>query len=250
MRKNAAEHSAHDLSLIVPDEVPIAFVYNGSTHAVLLATPTDLTDFATGFSLTEGIAGALSDIAGIEVVPTPFGIELRIWLNAKSCAKLHRRRRAMAGPSGCGLCGIESLAEAVRPVRMVDTRSSIEPDRVGDALQALADKQVLRKLTTGVHAAALFAPTGGIACVREDVGRHNAVDKLAGAIAASAIDVNGAAIVVTSRVSVEIVQKVGMIGAPLLLSMSVPTSLAIRTAKKAGISLMSVSRNGHPLVYA
>jgi len=228
---------------MLPEETPVALVYNGSTEAVMMATPDDLEDFAVGFSLTEGLIGSPSEVDELTVLHSESGIELRMWL-AGACANAYRaRRRRLTGPTGCGLCGIESLTEAIRPTRVVGAGRLWQAADVAAAVATLGERQPLHQKTHATHAAALVGHDNGAAIVREDVGRHNALDKLAGAIARSAVDASQCALVITSRVSVEMVQKAAAIGAPLLIAVSAPTALAVRTAEAANITLIGVARH-------
>ena len=226
----------------VPAEVAVALTYNGGTHAVMMATPADYEDFATGFSLSEGVIDSPADIREIEVVETEAGIDLQIWLSDEKAKSLSARRRAMAGPTGCGLCGIESLTEALRPPAIVDGESRFTPEQVAAAMAALAPAQKLNAETRAVHAAAYWEPGAGLVALREDVGRHNALDKLAGALARDGKVAARGLLLLTSRVSVEMVQKAARIGVPVLVAVSVPTALAIETARAAGITLVAVAR--------
>ena len=227
----------------LPEETAVAFTYDGSTHAVMMATPADLEDFAVGFTLTEGIVAAPSEIADLAVVGEATGIELRMRLAGVPGAALVERRRHLAGPVGCGLCGIESLDEAMRPVSRVRTGGLIAPSMIRDAVAATARGQRLNHQTSAVHAAGFWRPGDGIVAVREDVGRHNALDKLAGALARRGEDAAYGLVVVTSRLSVELVQKAAMIGATVLVAVSAPTALAVRTAEAAGMTLAAIARD-------
>ena len=226
----------------VAEETPIALTYNRLTHAVMMATPSDLEDFATGFSLSEGIVSRASDIEELEVVPAPQGVELRMWIADERMGALDRRRRSLAGPTGCGLCGLESLAEAVRPAATVSACLRVTPGGIAAAMAAMSDAQALNAETRAVHAAGFWLPGSGLMAVREDVGRHNALDKLAGAVARGGWDGGTGMVVMTSRVSVELVQKAATIGTPVLAAVSAPTALAIRMAEEAGITLVAVAR--------
>jgi FdhD protein len=231
-------------SRLVAEETAIALSYNGSTHAVMMATPADLEDFGTGFTLTEGIVVRASEIRSIELIPSELGIEVRMWLDGDRAASLAARRRAMSGPVGCGLCGIESLEEARRtPLHVTGWDIAFHAGDLLAAMQALAPLQTLNQQTRSVHAAAFWHPRTGIGPVREDVGRHNALDKLAGAIVRDGRSASGGAVLLTSRVSVEMVQKAAMIGAPVVIAVSAPTTLAIRTAHEAGVTLLAIARD-------
>jgi FdhD protein len=227
----------------VPEEGAIAFTYDGGGYAVMMATPADLEDFALGFSLNEGIIASPDEIDRLDIVGQELGVELRMWLAEPHAGHFAARRRHMAGPTGCGLCGIESLAEAMRPSPRVASELNFSPGDVMRALSALAPAQALNRETRAAHAAALFGPGGDLVALREDVGRHNALDKLHGALARAGIDGGGGFVVVTSRLSVEMVQKAAAIGAPLLVAVSAPTALAIRTAEAANITLVAVARD-------
>lgn len=226
----------------VPEETPVAMTYNRLTHAVMMATPADLEDFAAGFSLSEGIVAGVADIEELEVVPAPQGVELRMWIAPERMTALDRRRRAMAGPTGCGLCGLESLAEAIRPVAQVSSELHVMPEDVDRAMAAMGDAQTLNAQTRAVHAAGFWMPGAGMAVVREDVGRHNALDKLSGAVARAGRNAAAGMVVMSSRISVELVQKAAAMGAPVLAAVSAPTALAIRVAEEAGMTLIGVAR--------
>ncbi|NEW91828.1 formate dehydrogenase accessory sulfurtransferase FdhD [Rhodopseudomonas sp. BR0M22] len=227
----------------IPEETPVAISYNGSTQAVMMATPADLEDFAIGFSLSEGVIEQPAQIDSLEVVPQDDGVELRMWLGGAIADKLQQRRRHIAGPTGCGLCGVESIAEAIRPVAVVGNGRSFSPRQIIAAIEAMPPQQPLNVETRAVHAAAYFTPERGIAELREDVGRHNALDKLAGALARQGIDASAGIVLLTSRVSVEMVQKTAAIGAAVLVAVSAPTALAVRMAEAAGITLAAIARS-------
>ncbi len=223
---------------LLADEVPVAIVVNGTTIAVLLATPADLTDFAVGFALTEGLVACRADAGAVEVVAHADGIEAR--LSIADTGILAARRRTIIGPSGCGLCGIESLAAAVMPPRVVGASGPRPtPDEIVAAMAALGEAQPLGRATRSVHGAALWR-RGAALVVREDVGRHNALDKLVGAVAG--IDTGEAMLLLTSRVSVEMVQKASVLGCPIIVAVSAPTALAVATANAAGLTLIAVAR--------
>lgn len=230
---------------IVPEEVPVALSYGGTTHAVMMASPSDLEDFACGFTLTEGIAGGIDEIKGVEVVELEGGIDLQIDLARDASQALARRRRHIAGPVGCGLCGIESIEQVMRAPPTVPTSELILfPEQISRAVKQLAARQPLHVETRAVHAAGFFTGEKGIVLAREDVGRHNALDKLAGAIAREGVNAAAGAIVLTSRVSVEMVQKTAACGSPVIIAVSAPTALAIETAEAAGITLVAIARGG------
>lgn len=234
------EMRAHQRQL--PEETPVAFTYDGAAHAVMMATPADLKDFAVGFSLTEGIVETPSGIRDLEVVAVPDGVNLRLWLEPDAADRAEKRRRRLAGPVGCGLCGIESLAEANRAIPKVAADPRFSPSQLTLAMTQLSGKQPLNQQTRAVHAAAFWTPKGGIVAVREDVGRHNALDKLAGALARGGVSPASGILLLTSRVSVEMVQKAASIGAPIIAAISAPTALAVRLAEQAGITLAAIVR--------
>lgn len=226
----------------VPAEVPVALVYDGTAHAVMMATPADLEDFAVGFSLTEGIIGSPRDIAEFEAVEHETGIELRMWLEPGAGREAAGRRRRIVGPTGCGLCGVESLEAAVLPPRRVPPGETFTRSDVMAALAALAPAQRLNRETHAVHGAAFWSRSAGLVAVREDVGRHNALDKLAGALARANTSAASGILVLTSRVSIEMVQKSASIGAPAVVAISAPTALALKLAEAAGMTLIAVAR--------
>lgn len=223
---------------LLAEEVAVALSFNGSTQAVMMATPADLVDFAYGFALTEGLARP-DEIEQVEAVETPKGIDLQIWVKSAAEARLAHRRRTMAGPVGCGLCGIESIEEAVRDLPPVVSDFTMTADDVRAAIAALPGAQPLHDATRAVHAAGFW--NGRLIAVREDVGRHNALDKLAGHMVRSGIHASGA-VVLTSRVSIDMVQKVAALGAPVLIAVSAPTAHAVAMADAAGITLVALAR--------
>lgn len=227
---------------ILAEETPVALVYGGSSEAVMMATPADLEDFAVGFSLTEGLVTHHTQLRDFTVLMNESGIELRMWLEADREVQYLKRRRRLAGPTGCGLCGIESLSEAVRPPRRVDSDIAIGEADVARALSEITSHQRLSELTHATHAAGFYPSDGDEMIVREDVGRHNALDKLAGALHRAGVDSGSGIVVITSRVSVEMVQKTAAIGAPILVAMSAPTALAVRVASDANITLVAAAR--------
>ncbi|MEF2071156.1 formate dehydrogenase accessory sulfurtransferase FdhD [Consotaella aegiceratis] len=226
----------------VPEEVPVAVTYNGSSHAVMMASPTDLEDFAVGFSLTERIIGSAADIRSIDIVAFDRGVEARLWIDETCNQRLSQRRRALAGPTGCGLCGVDSLSEVMIDPKTVESAARFRATDVMAAMAALSSSQRLFHETHAVHGAGLFALDHGIVAVREDLGRHNALDKLVGAAAREGFPVASCFVLMTSRVSVELIQKCAVLGAPMLVAVSAPTSLAIATAEAAGITLAGVAR--------
>ncbi|KPF44970.1 formate dehydrogenase accessory sulfurtransferase FdhD [Rhizobium sp. AAP43] len=228
---------------IVAEEVPIAFSYSGSTHAVMMGTPADLEDFAVGFSLSEGIITSATEVIAVDAVPAGDGIDVQVTLHDQRADALIARRRRMAGPVGCGLCGIESIEQAVRPVAKInDDGFQLRPSQIAEAVSLLSDAQHLNRETRAVHGAGFYIPGQGIVAVREDVGRHNALDKLVGAVLLGGWQPSKGAVVVTSRLSVEMVQKAAIAGSAVLIAISAPTALAIRTAEETGVTLVGIAR--------
>ncbi|SIO25284.1 FdhD protein [Rhodovulum sp. ES.010] len=227
----------------LPEEVPAALSYDGTTHAVMLASPTDLEDFALGFSLSEEIVESPGQIARIERIDHADGIEMRMWLDAGLGARLVERRRAFAGPVGCGLCGIDSLKAATRPLpRLPEGGLRLAARDVGQAMAALSEAQRLHNATRAVHAAGFWTEAEGLVIAREDVGRHNALDKLIGALARRGRDASGGLIAITSRVSIELVEKAVLARAPVLVAVSAPTDRAVAAADAAGLTLIARAR--------
>ena len=234
--------AAMDDARCVPAEVPVAFVYDGSTYAVMMASPSDLEDFALGFSLAEGIVSNSQQIVSLDVIEQDKGIELRLWLSPDRGRNLAERRRHMAGPTGCGLCGVESLDAAVPSCPRVSSTLTVTADDIGKALVALPAAQLLHRETHAVHGAGFWSRAQGLLALAEDVGRHNALDKLVGRLRREAVSINEGIVLLTSRVSVEMVQKAAVAGAPIVAAVSVPTALALETADQAGITLVAIAR--------
>lgn len=227
----------------VPNETALALTYNGGTFAVMMGTPHDLRDFAFGFSLSEGLVKSADEIESFEVVEFENGIELRMWLAADRAERISARRRQIAGPTGCGLCGIDSIAEAIQPAAIVHGSRMFTPWQIMAAMRSVPALQRINMETRAVHAAAFWTAAGGITGLREDVGRHNALDKLAGHLTLNRIDTAEGMVLLTSRVSVEMVQKASAMGAPFVVAVSAPTAFAIRLAEAAGITLVAIARN-------
>ena len=224
------------------EEVPVAFSYDGATHAVLMATPDDFEDFAVGFSYTEGIITAPAEIAELAVVSVVDGIVLRMWLTGERSDAFAARRRRFVGPAGCGMCGLESLAEANRAIPIASGELQVSRHDIALAVTALPARQHLNVQTRAVHAAAFWRP-GRHLVLREDVGRHNALDKLAGALLRAGRPAANGVIVLSSRISIELVQKAGMMGAAIIVGVSAPPALAVRTAEAAGLTLVGIARD-------
>lgn len=221
----------------LPEEVPVALVYNGTTQAVMMATPDDLEDFGRGFTVSEGLARA-DELGDIEIAEHGAGIEIRMWLPEDRAEALLARRRAMAGPVGCGLCGVDSLEQTLRAVAPVGAGITLRPSQIHAAMTGLREGQALHDRTRAVHAAGFFVPGQGGVALREDVGRHNALDKLIGAVG----DMSAGMVVLTSRISVELVQKSAAAGASVIAAVSAPTTLAVSTAQGAGVTLIGLAR--------
>ncbi|MDF3853646.1 formate dehydrogenase accessory sulfurtransferase FdhD [Paracoccus sp. P2] len=228
-----------------PQECPVAIVIDGMSQAVLMATPHDLRDFALGFALTEGLIAAPEDVEGFEEAEVSAGgfpaREARLWLRPGLAARLAERRRSMIGPVGCGLCGVDSIEAALPRIVPVASDWAMAPEDVARAMAALTQGQVLRHRTPAIHGAAFW--DGARAVTREDVGRHNALDKLAGALAQAGRSAGQGAVVMSSRLSVDLVQKAARIGAPILIGASAPTALALAWAERAGITLIARARH-------
>ena len=222
----------------IPEETAVAFTYNGSSYAVMMATPQDLEDFAFGFSLTEEIIKSPAEVESLEIIEESIGIELGMRLTEPHATAFRERRRYLAGPTGCGLCGIETLSEAMRAPAAVADDSSFTPKEIMAALEALYGLQAINQMTHAVHGAAFYRTGEGLVALREDVGRHNALG-----LARRGIPGRGSVGVLTSRLSVELVQKAAAIGIPVLVAVSAPTALAVRSAEASGITLVAVARN-------
>lgn len=227
---------------LVP-EAPVALVYDGGTEAVMMASPCDLEDFAIGFSFNERIVLSPDELGEIELRKLDAGIEIRMSLSGDRRARVVERRRLRAGPAGCGLCGIESLGAALPALPRVGAGVQVRPGDIVSAMREIAARQPVNRLTSSMHAAALFVPGEGLVAVREDVGRHNALDKLQGALLRGGRRASDGVILMTSRVSVELVQKAVVMGGGVLAAISAPTSLAVSEASRAGLTLACVVRH-------
>ncbi len=228
---------------VLPEEVAVAMTYDLVTFAVMMASPADIEDFGIGFSISEGIIASAAEISNLEIVTLPAGIECRMSLAPAQRAALEARRRRIAGPVGCGLCGMESLAEAIKPATPVMSDVLVPAAAIMDAIVRLPGLQILNQTTRAVHAAAFLNIRSGELLVREDVGRHNALDKLIGAIRADGADVNSGVVLLTSRVSIELIQKTAALGCGILVAVSAPSARAVRDAEAAGITLIAVARD-------
>ena len=232
------------------EELPVSLEYNGISHAVMMATPLDLEDFAVGFSLSEGIVADAREILDIEITQTPRGICLAIEIIAKRFAATKERRRSLAGRTGCGICGVESLNQMARAIAPVATREVFKAGLLAAALDDMDGRQPLRALTGATHAAAWMEPDGQVVLLREDVGRHNALDKLIGALARDGFEPGRGAALITSRASYEMVQKAAVAGIGALVAVSAPTALAIRTANELNVTLAGFARQGRHIAYS
>lgn len=233
----------------VAEEVPVALEYNGISHAVMLATPADLEDFALGFSLTEGIVANARDVFEIDTQVGEQGIAVQLRIAGDAFARMKTRRRAMTGRTGCGLCGVESLSQMARMPAPVASAARFDGARLHAGFAELQRRQALLRHTGATHAAAWLRADGSVALVREDVGRHNALDKLIGALARSGEPAADGAALVTSRASYEMVVKAASAGIGVLAAVSGPTAMAVRLAEQAGVTLAGFVRPGRHVVY-
>jgi FdhD protein len=234
----------------IAEEVPIALAFNGIAHAVMLATPENLEDFALGFALSEGIVARAGDVHDIEIATAANGITVEVAIAAVAFASLKLHRRNLAGRTGCGLCGTESLDHVFRGAPTVDGGLVVDPVVFASALDSLSHLQPLHAATGAMHAAAWVDEDGGVRLVREDVGRHNALDKTIGALAQSKLAASRGFVLMTSRASSEIVHKAARVGIPLVAAISAPTSLAIDLAQRTGVTLVGFVRGARYTVYA
>jgi FdhD protein len=234
---------------IVAEEVPVALVYHGVPHAVMLATPADLEDYAVGFTLSEGLVARPEEIRGVEVACVEEAVEVRVSVAWERFSALLDRRRNLTGRTGCGLCGEETLEQAVRELRPVGPGVRLSATELHGAIARLAQLQPINARTGSVHAAAWVVPGEGIRLVREDVGRHNALDKTIGALVRSGADPAGGALLLTSRASFEMVQKSAAVGVTFVAALSAPTAFAVRVAERAGVTLVAFAREHQHVVY-
>jgi len=235
----------------VAEELPVALVFNGVPHVVMLATPANLEDLAVGFTLSESIVDSPKEIASVEASMRDDGsLEVRIGITASKLSELLRRQRNLTGRTGCGLCGAQTVEDAIRQPAPVQGGVKVDARSLHDALRDLRDRQEINLRTGSVHAAAWVLPDSGIKLVREDVGRHNALDKVIGAVVRSGGDFKYGYFVVTSRASYEMVQKAVTVGGTLLAAVSAPTAFAVRMAESAGLTLIGFAREHQHVVYA
>ncbi len=235
------------------EETPVALIYNGVSHAVMLATAQDLEDFALGFSLSEGIIDNPSELYGIEIQPQSNGIALQCEIASERFAQLKQRRRTLAGKTGCGLCGAESLEQAVRYPQPIVSQRVFSAASMVLGLLAIQSQQQLQQKTGATHACAYILADGTVQALREDVGRHNALDKLVGALAKQKTkqgQLPDGFIITTSRASFEMVQKTASAGIAMLVAVSAPTGLAVRVAQQCGLTLVGFARKDRFVVYS
>jgi len=247
-RLGLAEPGDDELLRSLPIEAPVAIEFNGIGYAVMMATPSDLEAFAIGLALGEGLIERADQVAGVDPHPIEGGWIVRATLPAERIGAVLDRARTRVSESSCGLCGIESVEQVLRPLPPVTARIATSRDAFAKALAALPDHQPLSRATGAVHAAAFCTPDGRIVAAREDVGRHNALDKLIGTLALDAIDPSGGFILLSARCSYELVEKTVRAGCPALVTISAPTSLAAERAVAAGLTLVALARADHALV--
>lgn len=235
--------SRHQIERVVPDEVPVALVYNGISHVVMMATPLDLEDFALGFSLSEGILAEPGELLDMEAERVGDGVEVRLQITGRAFAGLKERRRNLTGRTGCGLCGVDSIDQAVRDLPPIKNDRRFAAASIFRALDQLPSLQVLNRESRTLHAAAFCDADGTVLALREDVGRHNALDKLIGALRRRKVDPVAGFGVITSRCSSEMVQKAVAMGLPMLVAVSAPTGLAQELADRYGLTLIGLARS-------
>jgi FdhD protein len=228
---------------LLAEETAVALTYNRTSYAVMMATPADLEDFAAGFSLSEGLIFSPGEIQALDIIERAEGLELRMDLPPARIEALHARQRWRRGASGCGLCGMESLQEATRRPVPITATLSLLPAAIQRAQHSLPAAQQLNRQTGAAHAAALCDPAGRLLAVCEDVGRHNALDKLIGRVARLGLSGAAGFLLLTSRISTEMVQKAAVLGCPVVVAMSAPTAHAVRLADEAGMTLVGVARD-------
>jgi FdhD protein len=247
-RLGLAEPGDAELTRSLPIEAPVSIEVGGIGYAVMMATPADLEDYALGFALSEGLVETPDQIERIDIHPVEGGWALRIWVPPDRKAMALERARQRVSESSCGLCGIENIEQVLRPLPPLTVRIATDRAAIAAALAALRDHQPLGQATGAVHAAAFCAPTGEILCTREDVGRHNALDKLIGALARAGTDPATGFILLSARCSYELVEKTVRAGCPMLVTISAPTSLAAERAVQAGLTLVALARADSALV--
>ena len=244
--RGATEHTTD----LVAEELPVALVYHDVPHVVMLATPADLEDFATGFTLSEALVGRADEIRGVEVRRGADSVDVHVTVAWERFTQLLHRRRNLTGRTGCGLCGAETAADAIRETMAVPRGVDVTSAELHAAIEQLGGLQPINARTGSVHAAAWVVPGQGIQLVREDVGRHNALDKTIGALVRTGADLSAGYVLMTSRASYELVQKCATVGIPFLAALSAPTAFAVRLAERAGITLVAFARRDRHVVYA
>lgn len=233
----------------IAEEVPVVLVYNGVAHVVMMTTPSDLEDFALGFSLTEELIRSPEELQEMQVVRYGQGIEVQMRVSRERETEIAERSRRLSGRTGCGICGADSIAAVLRPLRRLPAGPAIGVTAIHRAMDELAGRQALNTQAGTVHAAGWSTLAGAVTLAREDVGRHNALDKLIGALSRQGQDPRSGFIVLTSRASFEMIQKAVVFGVPLVASISGPTGLAVRVAQQAGLTLVGFTRPGRHTVY-
>ena len=233
----------------IAEEVPISLIYNQIPHVVMLATPTNLEEFALGFSITEGIIKSPHELLSARVYNRSNGIEVQLKIPKHRFDCLSDKGRNLTGRTGCGLCGASTLQQAIRQPNAVKGELSVSAEDLRSALFDIGNHQKLNHITGAVHAAAWVVPGQGISDIREDVGRHNALDKLIGCLLRNNTDLSSGFIIITSRASYEMVQKTAWVGISLLAAISAPTGLAIRLANETGLTLIGFARDDQHVVY-
>jgi len=245
-KRGTVEHTTD----LVAEEMPVALVYHDVPHVVMLATPADLEDYGVGFTLSEGLVARAEEIRGVEVVQGEHSADVKITVAWERFTQLLQRRRNLAGRTGCGLCGAESAADAIRECGPVPPGVTVTAAQLHAAIAQLGTRQPINARTGSVHAAAWVVPGSGIQLVREDVGRHNALDKTIGALARAQADFAAGYMLITSRASYEMVQKCATVGIALLVALSAPTAFAVRLAERCGLTLVAFARADQHVVYA
>ena len=233
----------------IAEEVPISLIYNQIPHVVMLATPTNLEEFALGFSITKGIIKSPHELLSARVYNRSNGIEVQLKIPEHRFDRLSDKGRNLTGRTGCGLCGASTLQQAIRQPNAVKGELSVSAEDLRSALFDIGNHQKLNHITGAVHAAAWVVPGQGISDIREDVGRHNALDKLIGCLLRNNTDLSSGFIIITSRASYEMVQKTAWVGISLLAAISAPTGLAIRLANETGLTLIGFARDDQHVVY-
>lgn len=247
VRWDGATHTEQTEQVV--EETPVAIVYNGIPHVVMMATPADLEDFALGFSLTEELIQAPEDLEHVQVVRYSRGVEIQAIVAERCAAGIAERTRRLTGRTGCGICGADGVDAVLKTIHPIHGREPIEVTAVQRAFAALADRQTLNAASGAVHAAGWARADGTLELVREDVGRHNALDKLVGAAIGAKLDPAAGFVLVTSRASFEMVQKTAVLGAPLMAAISGPTGLAVRVARESGLTLVGFARGARLTAY-